>query len=76
VSATINFHGPYVYKPRRVPPGKVESSPEGYVEFGISVPGGNYLYLYIQDREQADLLVKAALAARDLLPEPTEGGAE
>jgi len=60
MSAHISFHGPYTFG-ARAPDGG------GYVEFKIGAAG--YVAIFLHGREQADALVKAALAARDLLPE-------
>jgi hypothetical protein len=65
MSAAINFHGPYEYRPKRYR----DEGDSPYVSLRIGAQG-NTLWLYLNSRADADELVKAALAARDLLPEP------
>jgi hypothetical protein len=70
MSASINFHGPYEYRPEHFH--RDSRVPTDYVSFGIT-SGGTSLHLYFDSRAECDALVKAALAARDLLPGPEAG---
>jgi hypothetical protein len=42
----------------------------GTVNLAVTDDGGNVVNLFVRTTEQASALIRAALAARDLLPEP------